>query len=140
MGNEAHLLDPRVAAAAAAIANARGGRRGAPEIANILDILPRKLFDEVVEDAEAAIQAATAADGAPPAPRARGPLNAADASLVGLSLDAGTLVILARDRASRPTAAVWAAGVGASVVDEHEAGQLWSAFVAVSRKLAETSA
>ena len=75
----------------------------------------------------------------PPAP-ARGPLNAADASALGTSLDAGTLVILARDRTSRPSAATWATGVGASVMAEHEAGQLWSAFVAVSRKLAEPSA
>lgn len=41
--------------AAAAIANERGGRRGVPAIANILDILPQKLRDEVFEDAEAVL-------------------------------------------------------------------------------------
>ena len=43
MGNEAHLLDPRVAAAAEAIANNRNARtasgRRAP-LDNILNILP----------------------------------------------------------------------------------------------------
>ena len=41
--------------AAAAIANARIGRRGSPAISNVLDILPPKLLDEVREDAEAAL-------------------------------------------------------------------------------------
>jgi hypothetical protein len=43
--------------AAAAIANARGMRRGAPPIANILDALPPKLRAEVLEDAAAALDA-----------------------------------------------------------------------------------
>jgi len=43
--------------AAAAIANARAGRRGAPAIGNVLDILPAKLRDEVMEDAEAVLLA-----------------------------------------------------------------------------------
>ena len=141
MGNDAHLLTPAVAAAAAAIANNRNARTasgGLAPVDNILDILPEKLLAEVVEDARAAIQAAAAAaDGAR---RARGPLNAADASALGTSLDAGTLVILARDRASRPAAAVWAAGVGAAVMDEHEAGQLWAAFAGFNRKVAEAQA
>ena len=47
----------RIAAAAVAIANARGGRRGAPPIANVLDVLPEKLKDEVTEDAQAALDA-----------------------------------------------------------------------------------
>lgn len=47
-----------IRAAAAAIANARGGRRGAPNVSNILDILPPKLHTEVMEDAEAALNAA----------------------------------------------------------------------------------
>lgn len=38
---------------AAAIANARGGRRGMPPIVNILDLLPQKLRDEVIDDAMA---------------------------------------------------------------------------------------
>jgi hypothetical protein len=37
---------------AAAIANARGMRRGVPPIINVLDILPPKLRDEVLDDAE----------------------------------------------------------------------------------------
>lgn len=44
--------------AAAAIANARGARRGAPAIKNIMDMLPEKLWKEVMEDAEAALKAA----------------------------------------------------------------------------------
>jgi len=43
--------------AAAAIANARAGRRGAPAISNILEILPEKLRSEVFEDAEAVLLA-----------------------------------------------------------------------------------
>lgn len=39
--------------AAAAIANARGARRGVPEIRNILEVLPDKLREEVRDDARA---------------------------------------------------------------------------------------
>jgi hypothetical protein len=49
-----------VEAAAAAIANARCMRRGAPPFSNVLDVLrllPGKLLDEVMEDAKAAIDA-----------------------------------------------------------------------------------
>mgnify|MGYP001583306327 CR=1 FL=1 len=53
--------------AAAAIANARGNRRGVPSIVNILDILPAKLLDEVMEDARVALEAA-----APPGPAKEG--------------------------------------------------------------------
>ncbi|WP_375454813.1 hypothetical protein [uncultured Methylobacterium sp.] len=137
MGNASHLLPPGVAAAAAAIANAREGRGGATPVDNVLDILPERLFSEVVEDARAALKAAAAIEAAPPVPRARGPLRSSDASLLGLELGAGTLVILARDRAGRPSAAVWAASVAASALDEDAAQQLWAAFVAVSRALAE---
>ena len=49
-----------IIAAAAAIANARGGRRGMPTITNILDVLPQNLVDEVMEDAEQALKAADA--------------------------------------------------------------------------------
>lgn len=38
---------------AAAIANARGGRRGVPPITNVLDALPPRLRDEVMDDAAA---------------------------------------------------------------------------------------
>ena len=55
-------LQAEIEAAAAAIANARGGRRGAPAVSNILEILKRiqggKLHDEVMEDAKAALEAA----------------------------------------------------------------------------------
>lgn len=44
--------------AAAAIANARGGRRGAPPITNVLDVLSEKLRAEVIQDAEEALKAA----------------------------------------------------------------------------------
>jgi hypothetical protein len=54
--------ETEIEAAAAAIANARGGRRGAPAVSNILELLRRiqggKLFDEVMEDARAALEAA----------------------------------------------------------------------------------
>ena len=56
-----------IEAAAAAIANARSGRRGAPAIDHILDVLRRiqggKLFDEVMEDARAALDAAAKVRG-----------------------------------------------------------------------------
>lgn len=57
---------PRILAAAAAIANARAGRRGAPAVDNVLDVLSgsprlRHLHDEVLEDAREAIAAADAA-------------------------------------------------------------------------------
>lgn len=42
---------------AAAIANARGMRRGAPPIVNVLDILPAKLREEVMDDAENVLRA-----------------------------------------------------------------------------------
>jgi hypothetical protein len=52
-----------IEAAAAAIANARGSRRGVPAVSNILPTLERllpKLHAEVMEDAEAALRAAGA--------------------------------------------------------------------------------
>jgi hypothetical protein len=48
----------QIRAAATAIANARGARRGLPAILNILDMLPARLRDEAMEDAEAALKAA----------------------------------------------------------------------------------
>jgi len=45
---------------AAAIANRRAGRRGAPAVSNVLDVLKMikggKLYDEVMDDARAAIE------------------------------------------------------------------------------------
>lgn len=54
--------EKQIKAAAAAIANARINRRGAPSISNILDMLPQKLKDEVFEDAKAALEAAAKED------------------------------------------------------------------------------
>lgn len=51
-----------IRAAAAAIANARVMRRGSPPIANILDVLPPKLLEEVMEDAKACLAAAHVLD------------------------------------------------------------------------------
>lgn len=58
MAENSTVTPAMIEAAAAAIANARGGRRGAPAIRNILDILPQKLREEVMEDAEEALKAA----------------------------------------------------------------------------------
>lgn len=53
-----NIIDPeKIKLAAAAIANARGGRRGMPPVKNILELLPQKLVDEVTEDAEATLHA-----------------------------------------------------------------------------------
>lgn len=60
MAEHSTITPEMIEAAAAAIANARGGRRGAPPISNVLQILPGKLRDEVMEDAEAALRAALA--------------------------------------------------------------------------------
>ena len=49
--------DEEIKIVAAAIANARGGRRGMPPIKNILDILPAKLREEVLDDASAVLAA-----------------------------------------------------------------------------------
>lgn len=51
-------MPEQIEAAATAIANARGGRRGMPPISNVLELLPEKLRTEVLEDAEAALTAA----------------------------------------------------------------------------------
>lgn len=55
------MTEAQVRAAAAAIANARAGRRGVPPIVNVLELLERtlpKLYREVIEDARAALEAA----------------------------------------------------------------------------------
>ena len=43
--------------AAAAIANERGGRRGVPPITNVLELLPDNLREQVMQDAQAALEA-----------------------------------------------------------------------------------
>lgn len=137
MSGVADALPPDVAAAAAAIANARAGRRGAPEIRNVLDILPQKLLDEVVDDARAVIEALAAI---PPKPRATGGLRAADASVLGLDLGAGALCILARDKAGRASAVLWALSAEAAELAHDEAHQLWLAVNAVIRTLPDEAA
>ncbi|HWS65676.1 MAG TPA: hypothetical protein VN325_23190 [Steroidobacteraceae bacterium] len=55
--------ESRVWAAAAAIANARAARKGAPAVSNIMELLHKiepGLFDEVMEDARVALAAADA--------------------------------------------------------------------------------
>lgn len=61
--------EEKIRVAAAAIANERGGRRGAPPITNILELLERmdrtkrsNLLQEVLEDAEAALDAVAKAE------------------------------------------------------------------------------
>jgi hypothetical protein len=55
----------QVEAAAAAIVNARGMRRGVPEIENVLQLTPARIREEVVEDARAALEAAEKVGGCP---------------------------------------------------------------------------
>lgn len=51
-------------AAATAIANARAGRHGMPDIKNVLMAIPKHLVDEVMEDAGAALEAVESAPSA----------------------------------------------------------------------------
>ncbi len=65
MSTHRPIPDAAVEAAAAAIANARAIRRGVPSMSNILVFLRTKptlahLYDELMEDARAAIAAADA--------------------------------------------------------------------------------
>ena len=55
----------QIAAAAAAIANARGMRNGVPLISNVLEALPVMLVVELMEDAKAALEAAEGTDADP---------------------------------------------------------------------------
>jgi len=62
------MTDHQVKAAAAAIANVRAGRKGAPPISNVLELLQsspklQHLYDEVMEDARAALEAAESSAG-----------------------------------------------------------------------------
>lgn len=125
MSNQAHLLEAPVRAAAEAIANARAGRRGAPAVTGILDVLPATLFAEVVEDARAALAAGLAE--AAPTLRPRGPLSAFDAAALGLDLGAGSILILSRDRNGLAAASQWAVSAGGQVFTPAAAQTLWSA-------------
>lgn len=70
---------------AAAIANARGARRGAPALANVLAVLSPKLRAEVMEDAAAALTAA-AAGPAPAEPNTKAPRYAQNWSELAAAL------------------------------------------------------
>lgn len=131
MKNPADELPKRLHDAAAAIANARGGRRGAPTIANILEILPKKLFDEVVEDAQAALDAASAAEPvqAPPN-RGRNAEKLARIALcksVGEALGSQSTVLLDVSFDGVVTVSTWARdpGTPARAIAEWGRG-LWS--------------
>lgn len=84
MAQSTTITPAMIEAAAAAIANARSGRRGAPAISNILETLERilpKLHAEVLEDAEAALTAALAIASPPP-----GPAPAADDAILRVTI------------------------------------------------------
>lgn len=76
--------------AAAAIANARGGRRGMPAIANVLELLPPNLREEVLEDARAALEAA----GGGCARASGGTVNAAERLAEMLPIEVIELILL----------------------------------------------
>lgn len=116
MSNAAHLLPARLRAAAAAIANARAARRGHLSVADVLDLLPQPLFQEIVEDAQAALDAAhevaqnTTADlsAAVESPERR----IAMAAYVGLDLRAQAVVILDVTKVGTIHVSTWAEGGG----------------------------
>lgn len=56
---ETRFAAGEIEAAANAIANARGARRGVPQVTNVLSLLSDKLRDEMTEDAVAALRAAS---------------------------------------------------------------------------------
>lgn len=68
-----------------------------------------------------------------PVPRKRGPLTASDVEALRLDLDAGTLLILVRDRASRAAAALSAVGAETALLGHEEAHLLWGAVGACLR-------
>lgn len=103
----------RLAAAAAAIANARGGRRGAPQIANILEMLPHKLLEEVLEDARVALDAAHAADPIIPPDRSDPAAERIHlAARIGVDLEAQAVVLIDVARDGTITGSTWAAQPG----------------------------
>lgn len=83
-------------------------------------------YAELNRYAVAAIAAAEASEI--PAPRRRGPLSAADADALRLDLNAGTMLVLIRDRASRAAAALSAAGAETALLEHDEAHALWGAI------------
>lgn len=133
MSNGANLLPARLREAAAAIANARAGRRGAPAVANVLDILPPKLFEEVVEDAMAALDAAaifTPGQGKPPTDP--GEHRIVLAAAAGANLDAQAVVLLDVARDDTVTVSTYARepGTPAKAIAEWADG-LWRHAISV---------
>jgi len=130
VSNDAALLPARLREAAAAIANARAARRGGPAITNVLDILPPKLFAEVVEDAMAALDAAAFfTPGLSKPPADPGERRIALAAAAGADLDAQAVVLLdiARDGtvtvstyAEKPGTPAKAIAEWASGLEQHE--------------------
>lgn len=52
-----YVTRSEIVAAAEALANLRGARSGMPPIKNILELLPKDLHDQVMEEAEVALLA-----------------------------------------------------------------------------------
>lgn len=110
----------RLAAAAAAIANARATRRGAPPISNILELLASTaptILEEVLEDAELALNAAEQADPRNIPPRfetLHTPEQARIAALEEISsrLCARASVLVEVDYAGTAWVTTWAAAPG----------------------------
>lgn len=128
MSNAAHALPARLRAAAAAIARVRAARHGALPISNILDVLIPEYFDQVVEDARAALDAAAAAAPDPSErPTDRGKLRINVAAAAGLDLDAQAVVLIDVARDGTVTASTYARrpGTPARAIAEWADG-LWT--------------
>lgn len=140
MSNEAYLLEPRVRAVAAAIANARGARRGAPAVGNVLDVLPPEIFAALVDDARAAVEAADAAGHEEILARPVAHLVASYVEAIRLDLNAGSLLLLVRDRSSRASGAYTAVSASTTMLGHDAAQSLWRAVVGAVRSEAEAAA
>ena len=129
------ILGREVATAAAAIANARAGRRGAPAVSNILDVLPEMILDDVVADARAVLAALAEL---PPEPRPRGDDRPArllaDAAVLRLSERAETVVILVRRTGGFADGAVSAVGGESALLHHQPADGLLRTVAAVLRE------
>lgn len=127
-------LLPKVMAAAEAIFATRN--RADSGLIRLQDA-PPWLYEEYVAEARAAVDAIEAV---PPPVRNSGALRTTDASLLGLTIGAGTLCILARDKAGRASAVLWALSAEAAELAHDEAHQLWLAVTAVIRTLPDEAA
>lgn len=93
-----------------------------------------RLLNDVPGAVSAALAAADdAAEAVVPVPRKRGPLSESDVDALRLDLDAGTLLILSRDRGSRASAALSAAGAETALLEHEEAHLVWVAVAACLR-------